>query len=58
MATVAFRTGADLGELRTGKGSFKILKIEVLAGTADGRWHVLAPRRTQFTAIAIPGLDI
>jgi hypothetical protein len=58
MATVAFRAGADLGEIRNGKGSYKILKIEVIAGTADGNWHMLAPRRTQFTAIAIPGLDI
>jgi len=58
MATVAFRTGADLGEVRTGKGAYKILKIEVIAGTADGKWHVLTPRRTQFTAIAVEGLDI
>jgi hypothetical protein len=58
MATVAVRAGADHGEIRNRKGSYKILKIEVIAGTADGNWHMLAPRRTQFTAIAIPGLDI
>lgn len=58
MATVAFRTGEQLGEVHNGKGSFKILRIEVVAGAADGNWHMLTPRRTQFTAIAVPGLDI
>lgn len=58
MATVAFRTGKDFGEVRNGHRSFKIMQIEVVAGTADGAWHMLSPQRTQFTAIALEGLDI
>ena len=58
MATVAFRAGKELGEVSNGKGSFKIVEIEVLAGTANGKWHAITPRRTQYTAIPIPGIDI
>jgi hypothetical protein len=57
MATVAFRTGKSLGEVHTGKGSFNILEIEVLAGAVDGSWHAV-PSRRQFTAMAVKGLDI
>jgi hypothetical protein len=57
MATVAFRTGKCLGEIRTSKGSFDIYQIEVVAGAVDGSWHVV-PNRTQFTAMAVKGLDI
>lgn len=57
MATVAFRTGKSLGEIRTSKGSFDIYQIEVVAGAVDGSWHVV-PNRTQFTAMAVKGLDI
>jgi hypothetical protein len=57
MATVAFRTGKSLGEIRTSKGSFGIYQIEVVAGAVDGSWHVV-PNRTQFTAMAVKGLDI
>jgi hypothetical protein len=58
MATVAFRPGKQIGQIRNGNRSFKILEIEVIAGTADGAWHVLSPRRTQFTAIPLEGLEI
>ena len=58
MATVAFRTGKDHGEVRNGKGSYKILEIEVVAGTANGSWHMIVPKRTQFTAVPLPGVDI
>lgn len=58
MATVAFRTGKDHGEVRNGKGSYKILEIEVIAGTANGSWHMIVPKRTQFTAIPLPGVEI
>ncbi len=58
MATVAFRAGKDHGEVRNGKGSYKILEIEVIAGTANGSWHMIVPRRTQFTAIPLPGVEI
>jgi hypothetical protein len=57
MATVAFRTGKSLGEIRTSKGSFDIYQIEVVAGAVDGSWRVV-PNRTQFTAMAVKGLDI
>jgi hypothetical protein len=57
MATVAFRTGKSLGEIHTSKGSFNIYQIEVVAGAVDGSWHVV-PSRTQFTAMAVKGLDI
>ena len=58
MATVAFRAGKDHGEVRNGKGSYKILEIEVIAGTANGSWHMIVPKRTQFTAIPLPGIEI
>jgi hypothetical protein len=58
MATVAFRAGKDYGEMRNDKGSFKIVEIEVIAGTANGSWHMIVPRRTQFTAIPLPGVEI
>jgi hypothetical protein len=58
MATVAFRAGKDHGEVRNGKGSYKILEIEVIAGTANGSWHLIVPKRTQFTAIPLPGIEI
>jgi hypothetical protein len=57
MATVAFHTGRNLGEIRTSKGSFNIVEIEIIAGTVDGSWRVV-PNRTQFTAVAVKGLDI
>jgi hypothetical protein len=57
MATVAFRTGKSLGEIRTTKGSFNILEIQVVAGAVDGSWRVV-PNRTQYTAIAVKGYDI
>ena len=58
MATVAFRAGKDHGEMRNGKGSFKIVEIEVIAGTANGAWQMIVPRRTQFTAVPLPGVEI
>jgi len=58
MATIAFRAGKEHGELRNGKGSFKIVEIEVIAGTANGSWQMIVPRRTQFTAIPLPGVEI
>ena len=58
MATVAFRAGKDHGEVRNGKGAYKILEIEVIAGTANGAWHAIVPKRTQFTAIPLPGVEI
>jgi hypothetical protein len=57
MATVAFRAGKSLGEIRTNKGAFNIYEIEVLAGAVDGSWHVV-PSRKQYTAMAVKGLDI
>jgi hypothetical protein len=58
MATIAFRAGKEHGEMRNGKGSFKIVEIEVIAGTANGAWQMIVPRRTQFTAIPLPGVEI
>ena len=58
MATVAFRAGKEHAEVSNGKGSFKIVEIEVIAGTANGKWHAITPRRTQFTAIPLPGINI
>jgi hypothetical protein len=58
MATVAFRTGKKIGEVRTGKGAFTIMKIEILAGTVDGSWHVMTQSRTQYTAVAVEGYDV
>jgi hypothetical protein len=57
MATVAFRTGKSLGEVRTSKGSFDIFEIEVVAGAVDGSWRIV-PNRTQYTAMAAKGIDI
>jgi hypothetical protein len=57
MATVAFHTGKSLGQIRTSKGSFNILEIQIVAGAVDGSWRVVA-NRTQYTAIAVKGLDI
>jgi hypothetical protein len=57
MATVAFHTGKSLGEIRTSKGSFNILEIQIVAGAVDGSWRVV-PNRTQYTAIAVKGFDI
>jgi len=57
MATVAFRTGKKMGEIRTGKGSFNIMQIEIIAGAVDGSWQMV-PNRTQYTAVAVKGLDI
>jgi hypothetical protein len=58
MATIAFAPAQDIGEVHTNKGAFKIMKIEVVAGTANGGWHMIAPKRTQYTAVAVQGLDI
>jgi hypothetical protein len=57
MATVAFRAGKNMGEIRTSKGSFNIVEIQVVAGAVDGSWRMV-PNRTQFTAVAVKGLDI
>jgi len=57
MATVAFRSGKNMGEIRTAKGSFNIVEIEIIAGAVDGSWHMV-PNRTQYTAMAVKGLDI
>jgi hypothetical protein len=57
MATVAFRAGKNMGEIRTGKGSFNIVEIEIIAGAVDGSWQMV-PNRTQYTAVAVKGLDI
>jgi hypothetical protein len=57
MATVAFRAGKSLGEVRTSKGSFNIVEIEIVAGAVDGSWQMI-PRRTQYTAVAVKGIDI
>ncbi len=57
MATVAFRTGKSLGEVRTDKGTFDIMEIEVIAGAVDGNWRMI-PHRTQYTAVAVNGFDI
>jgi hypothetical protein len=57
MATIAFRTGKSLGEVHTDKGAFNILEIEVVAGSVDGNWQVV-PNRTQYTAVAVKGIDI
>ena len=57
MATVAFRAGKQFGEIRTSKGAFNIVEIQIIAGAVDGSWHMV-PNRTQFTAIAVKGIDI
>ena len=57
MATVAFHTGKRIGEIRTSKGSFNIMEIQVVAGAVDGSWRVV-PNRTQYTVVAVKGLDI
>jgi hypothetical protein len=57
MATVAFRTGKNLGEVRTDKGSFNIVEIEIIAGSVNGNWQMV-PNRTQYTAVAVSGYDI
>ncbi len=57
MATVAFRAGKNMGEIRTSKGSFNLVEIQVIAGAVDGAWRMV-PNRTQFTAVAVEGLDI
>lgn len=58
MATVAFSSGKDHGDVRNGKGAFKILEIEIVAGATEAGWQKIEPRRTQFTAIELPGLEI
>jgi hypothetical protein len=57
MATVAFHTSKSLGEVRTDKGAFNIMEIEVIAGAVDGNWRMI-PHRTQYTAVAVNGFDI
>ena len=57
MATVAFRAGKTMGEIRTAKGAFNIVEIEIIAGAVDGSWHMV-PNRMQYTAVAVKGLDI
>jgi len=57
MATVAFRAGKNLGEVRTSKGAFNIVEIQIVAGAVDGSWRMV-PNRTQFTAVAVKGIDI
>ena len=57
MATVAFRTNKSIGEVRTAKGSFNIVEIEIVAGAVNGSWQMV-PNRTQYTAVAVKGLDI
>ena len=58
MATIAFEPSQDIGEVHTTKGAFKIMKIQVVAGTANGGWHMIAPTKTQYTAVAVEGIDI
>ena len=58
LATVAFRTGKKIGEVRTSKGAFSIMEIEILAGTVEGQWHMMTPVRTQYTAVELAGYDI
>jgi hypothetical protein len=57
MATVALRAGKSLGEVRTSKGSFNIVEIEIVAGAVDGSWQMV-PKRRQYTAVAVNGIDI
>ena len=57
MATVAFRANKSIGEIRTAKGAFNIVEIEIVAGSVNGSWHMV-PNRTQYTAVAVKGLDI
>lgn len=57
MATVAFRTNKNIGEVRTAKGTFNIVEIQIVAGAVDGSWQMV-PNRTQYTAVAVKGLDI
>jgi hypothetical protein len=57
MATVAFRTNKSIGEVRTAKGTFNIVEILIVAGAVDGSWRMV-PNRTQYTAVAVKGLDI
>lgn len=57
MATVAFRTNKSMGEIRTAKGTYNIVEIQVIAGAVDGSWQ-LVPNRTQYTAVPVKGLDI
>ena|SRR5690348_9201618 len=57
MATVAFRTGKHIGEVHTDKGTYKIMEIEIVAGSVNGNWQMV-PRRTQYTAIPVAGYDI
>jgi hypothetical protein len=57
MATVAFHAGKNRGEIRTTKGSFNIVEIEIVAGSVNGEWRMV-PHRRQFTAVAVPGYDI
>jgi hypothetical protein len=58
MATVAFRTGKKIGEVRTSKGAFTIIEIEILAGTVNGSWQMMTPARKQYTAVAVEGYDV
>ena len=58
LATVAFRTGKKIGEVRPSKGAFSIMEIEILAGTVEGQWHMMTPARTRYTAIELAGYDI
>ena len=57
MATIAFRSGKNLGEVHTDKGTFNIMEIEIVAGSVNGNWQMV-PRRTQYTAIPVAGYDI
>jgi hypothetical protein len=57
MATVAFRTNKSIGEIRTAKGTFNIVEIQIVAGAVNGSWQMV-PNRTQYTAVAVKGLDI
>lgn len=57
MATVAFHTGKSMGEIRTAKGTFNIVEIQIVAGAVNGSWQMV-PNRTQYTAVAVKGLDI
>lgn len=58
LATVAFKTGKQLGDVRNGNGTYTIMEISIVAATAnDGSWREISPR-TQFTAVRVKGIDI
>ena len=58
LATVAFKVGKEVGNIRTGKGTYKIMEIDIVAAASqEGSWRMITPRK-QFTAIRLNGYDI